>query len=214
MHRLAEVIADPGFDSDGRLFATATPQLRQVGISYPPGAARRIRDIDRIYRLADTVDPALLAAMQDDVAGCDPLAIVYTSGSTSTPKGVVHTHGALLGHQRNLNEIRGLTAEDRLFCNSPFFWIGGFAFGLLATLVAGSTLVCSNATDAGATLDLLEAEKPTMTNGFVAGIAHLAAPPELRRPRPVVDAAGQPVPDHGAGTPGRSTRNCGTTCWA
>ena len=47
----------------------------------------------------------------------------------SAPKGVVHTHAALLGHQRNLNEIRGLTADDRLFCNSPFFWIGGFAFG-------------------------------------------------------------------------------------
>src|SRR6202035_3432621 len=106
----------------------------------------------------EAVDPALLEAMEDDVDGCDPLAIVYTSGSTSTPKGVVHTHAALLGHQRNLNEIRGLTADDRLFCNSPFFWIGGFAFGLLATLVAGSTLVCSNAAanthGAGQTLDL------------------------------------------------------------
>ncbi len=176
-HRLAEVVAGPSFDSGGRLFATATPQLRQVGISYPPGTVRRVRDIDRFYRLAGTVDPALLAAMQDDVAGCDPLAIVYTSGSTSAPKGVVHTHAALLGHQRNLNEIRGLTAGEKLFCNSPFFWIGGFAFGLLATLVAGSTLVCSNATDAGATLDLLEAEKPSMTNGFAAGIAHLATHP-------------------------------------
>ncbi|MGH3970089.1 MAG: class I adenylate-forming enzyme family protein, partial [Mycobacterium sp.] len=78
-----------------------------------------------------------------------------------------------LEHQRNLNEIRGLTSSDKLFCNSPFFWIGGFAFGLLATLVAGSTLVCSNATDPGETLDLLEAETPTMTNGFAAGVARL-----------------------------------------
>ena len=126
-----------------------------------------------------TVDEALLAALEADVDGSDPLAIVYTSGSTAAPKGVVHTHGALLGHQRNLNTIRGLTADDTLFCNSPFFWIGGFAFGLLATLVAGSTLVCSNAANAAETLDLIEAEKPTMTNGFVAGIAHLARYPGL-----------------------------------
>ncbi len=179
VQRLAEVLSDAELDSGVRLFASATPQLRQVGISYSPGAARRIRDIEGVYRLAGTVDPTLLAAMEDDVDGSDPLAIVYTSGSTSSPKGVVHTHAALLGHQKNLNKIRGLAAGDKLFCNSPFFWIGGFAFGLLATLVAGSTLICSNASDAGDTLDLLEAERPTMTNGFAAGIAHLAGHPSF-----------------------------------
>ncbi len=133
------------------------------------------------YEPADLADEALLEAMQDDVDSSDPLAIVYTSGSTSAPKGVVHTHESLLEHQRILNEIRGLTAQDKLFCNSPFFWVGGIAFAVLATLLAGSTLICSNATDPGETLDLLEAEKPTMTNGFVAGIAHLARHPSLPR---------------------------------
>ena len=176
--RLAQLL-DAEFDSDQRLFATVAPLLRHVGISYGSDTRRRIRDIEGFYRLATTVDSALLAAMQDDVDGCDPLTIVYTSGSASTPKGVVHTHAALLGHQQNLNKIRGLTAADKLFCNSPFFWIGGFGFGLLATLMAGSTLVCSNAGDAGETLDLLEAEKPTMTNGFAAAVAHLANHPSF-----------------------------------
>ena len=163
VQRLAEALGDSEFDG----FCAAAPQLRQVC------------GIDRVYRLADSVDAALLSAMEDDVDGSDVLAIVYTSGSASTPKGVVHTHAALLGHQQNLNEIRGLTATDKLFCNSPFFWIGGFGFGLLATLVAGSTLVCSNAVDPAATLDLLEAEKPTMTNGFAAAVAHLADHPSF-----------------------------------
>ena len=143
---------------------TAIPVLRHVLIDSEP---------------AGTVDEALLEALEDDVDGSEPLAIIYTSGSTGAPKGVVHTHAALLEHQMGLNAVRGLTADDRLFCNSPFFWIGGFAFGLLATLVAGSTLVCSNATDAGETLDLLEAERPTVTNGFVAAIAHLARHPSI-----------------------------------
>jgi acyl-CoA synthetase (AMP-forming)/AMP-acid ligase II len=142
----------------------AAPLLRHVLIDSAPG---------------NTADATLLEAMEHDVDESDPLAIVYTSGSTSTPKGVVHTHASLLGHQKVLNQIRGLTADDKLFCNSPFFWIGGIAFAVLATLLAGSTLVCSNATDAGETLDLLESEKPTMTNGFVAGIAQLAHHPSL-----------------------------------
>lgn len=120
-----------------------------------------------------------LTGLEADVDGSDTMAIIYTSGSTGPPKGAVHTHAGLLGHQRNLNEIRGLTQSDTLFCNSPFFWIGGFAFGLLATIVAGSTLVCSNATDAGETLDLLEAVRPNITNGFAAGIAHLTRHPSF-----------------------------------
>jgi acyl-CoA synthetase (AMP-forming)/AMP-acid ligase II len=142
----------------------AAPLLGHVLIDSEPG---------------DTVDAVLLEAMEHDVDESDPLAIVYTSGSTSAPKGVVHTHLSLLGHQKVLNEIRGLTAKDKLFCNSPFFWIGGIAFAVLATLLAGSTLVCSNATDAAESLDLLEAERPTMTNGFVAGIAQLSRHPSL-----------------------------------
>ena len=131
--------------------------------------------------LHDMADDASLEAMEDDVDPSDTLAIVYTSGSTAAPKGVVHTHSSLLEHQRVLNEIRGLTADDRLFCNSPFYWIGGIAFAVLANLLAGATLICSNAVDSSETLDLLEAEKPTMTNGFVAGIAHLARDRSLPR---------------------------------
>lgn len=125
------------------------------------------------------VDEPLLEAMEADVDAPDTLAIIYTSGSTGAPKGVVHTHAALLEHQRVLNGIRGLTSADKLFCNSPFFWVGGIAFSILACMLAGATLVCSNAIDPDETLDLLEAEKPSMTNGFVAGIAHLARHPSL-----------------------------------
>lgn len=146
-----------GHDYVARLRDVTAPWLRHVAFDIPA---------------SDAAEGELLAALEEDVDGCDPLVIVYTSGSTGAPKGVVHTHEAVLGHQRNLNEIRGLSTHDRLFCNSPFFWIGGLGFGLLATLIAGSTLVCSNADPAGV-LDLLEEMRPTISNGFAAGSAHL-----------------------------------------
>ncbi|WNG89325.1 class I adenylate-forming enzyme family protein [Mycobacterium sp. ITM-2016-00317] len=160
-------VTGPDLAHTAPLFVTTAPVLRHViiGTNHP----------------APGTDQRRLRQLEDDVHADDRLAIVYTSGSTGPPKGAVHTHGGLVAHQRNLNAVRGLHAGDVLFCNSPFFWIGGFAFGLLATLVAGATLVCSNAEDAGATLDLIDAEKPTVTNGFTAAVARLAEHPSYPR---------------------------------
>jgi acyl-CoA synthetase (AMP-forming)/AMP-acid ligase II len=168
VHRLTEVLPGCAFDSDDPLFSVAAPQLRRV-----------IFDVSRVQLLGETIDEAMLVAMQDDVDGADPLTIVYTSGTTTAPKGALHTHAALLDHQRNLNAIRQLSAADTLFCNSPFFWIGGLGFALLASMIAGASLVCTIAEDAGRTLDLIEAERPTITNGFVAGIMNVTQHPSF-----------------------------------
>lgn len=167
--RIAAALEITVSDLDGTatLFVTAAPVLRRVIVGSDLAAP-------------DT-DERRLTLVEDDVDAGDRLAIIYTSGSTGPPKGAVHTHGGLVTHQRNLNAIRGLHAGDVLFCNSPFFWIGGFAFGLLATVIAGATLVCSTAEDAGSTLDLIDAEKPTVTNGFAAAVAHLAEHPSYPR---------------------------------
>src|SRR6185312_10752326 len=94
----------------------------------------------------------------------------------------IHQHGPLIRHIDNLNELRRYSSNEVLFSNSPFFWIGGFAYSLLGTLLAGATLVCTNATDAtdaAAALDVLERARPTMVNGFAASVAHLAADPSF-----------------------------------
>ncbi|OAA27856.1 acyl-CoA synthetase (AMP-forming)/AMP-acid ligase II [Frankia sp. EI5c] len=188
------------------LLAPSTPALRHVFFGSPArstagsgdgtagGAAGRpaggsagVRGVGPAWTA-----PALLAAgrmiggdvvraAEDAVSAGDRLVIVHTSGSTSAPKGVIHTHGALIRHLANLNEIRRYTPEDVLFSNSPFFWIGGFAYALLGTLLAGGRLVCSNAADAGVVLDVLERERPTMVNGYAQSVAALAADPTFPR---------------------------------
>jgi acyl-CoA synthetase (AMP-forming)/AMP-acid ligase II len=145
----------------------------------------------------------VLAAAEAAVTPADRMVIVHTSGSTSEPKGVIHTHGALIRHLDNLNQMRRYEPGEVLFSNSPFFWIGGFAYALLGTLVAGARLVCSNAADAAGVLDVLERECPTMVNGFAASVAHLPQDPSfptrdlssIRRGNlyPIMPAAARPA---------------------
>ena len=162
----------------GRDFVEALREAMR-GASSPPALRRTVFDDADLVAAGGGIDDDVLAAAEGAVSPADRMVIVHTSGSTSDPKGVIHEHGPLIRHLDNLNQLRRYTEGEVLFSNSPFFWIGGFAYSLLGTLLAGATLVCSNATDPAAALDLLERARPTMVNGFAATIAHLAKDPSF-----------------------------------
>lgn len=187
VRQLTEVVTETGFGTGDRLLCAAVPQLRHIAISHRKSTRDRVRDIAELDRLADSVDEALLTAAEDDVAPADTLAVVYTCGSAGTARGSVHTHGALLDHQASLNEIRGVTDTDVLFRDSPFYSIGGFASGLLATLVAGATLHCSTTVDTGgATLD----PHGTTTDPLGITFDPNSAPPDIPDRRGSTEAGG------------------------
>jgi acyl-CoA synthetase (AMP-forming)/AMP-acid ligase II len=176
---LAEAVPELSLASPPPLLSTTAPALRRVAFdASAPGVAPEWT-VDALIAVGSTIGDDLLAAVEAVVRPSDRMVIVHTSGSTSAPKGVIHQHGSLLRHVDNLNQLRRYTEDEVLFSNSPFFWIGGFAYGLLGTLLAGATLVCSNATDVSATLDLIERRRPTMVNGFAASVAHLAKDPSF-----------------------------------
>ena len=165
------------------LLSEAVPSLRRIVFDADAQASTIVADggwtMAGLLSGADDVAAEVLTAAETFVSPADPMVIVHTSGSTSEPKGVLHTHGALIRHLDNLNQLRRYDETEILFSNSPFFWIGGFAYSLLGTLVAGATLVCANAPDAQGVLDVLERDRPTMVNGFAASVAHVAEDPSF-----------------------------------
>jgi len=175
---IGEGIPEIDLDRPGPLLSPTVPSLRRVAFVADAGSGL-LPDWTMAGLLsgAERVGEDVLAAAEDTVRPADPMVIVHTSGSTSEPKGVIHTHGALIRHLDNLNQLRRYTPDEVLFSNSPFFWIGGFAYALLGTLVAGAELVCSASADASDVLDLIERERPTMVNGFAASVAHLPQDP-------------------------------------
>jgi len=72
--------------------------------------------------------------------GDDPVAVLFTSGTESKPKGAVHSHNTILYGERMLAEALALTDADVAFMASPISHTTGFMHGVVLTLTSGATL--------------------------------------------------------------------------
>jgi acyl-CoA synthetase (AMP-forming)/AMP-acid ligase II len=117
------------------------------------------------------------AALEALCRPADDLAIMFTSGSRSTPKGVIHTHGNALRAVASSLGPRCVHADERLYIPMPFFWMGGFGGGLLTALMAGATLLTEAEPNPEQTLPFLEREGATLFRGWPDQAATLAAHP-------------------------------------
>jgi acyl-CoA synthetase (AMP-forming)/AMP-acid ligase II len=154
--RLAEALGLR--DDDPAIACPDAPLLRAIWLWR--GEASWARRIDA--GAATPVPSAIVAAAEAGVVPADEATIVYTSGSTSEPKGVVHSHGNFVRSAQRWCASMPFRADDRFFANSPMFWVGGLITSLLTCMQAGATLVTSISPDPGALLDIIEGERCSM----------------------------------------------------
>jgi long-chain acyl-CoA synthetase len=119
-----------------------------------------------------SVLPALQRAMprQSAVAEVGELAdrvaaIIFTSGTTGQPKGVLVSHAGLLQFARVSAESRALGAHDRVYAYLPMTHIFGLGTVLMASLHAGAALVMRSRFDPADLIDALGHEGLTMLQG-------------------------------------------------
>jgi len=127
-------------------------------------ALRQVWAADRLP--GDAAPDFFVDALTATVTASDPMVIMFTSGSSGAPKGVVHSHGSALGAVRSGLASRCIDSETRLYLPMPFFWVGGFGSGVLSALAAGATLVTEEIPQPEATLRLLERERVTLFRGW------------------------------------------------
>jgi acyl-coenzyme A synthetase/AMP-(fatty) acid ligase len=130
------------------------PHLRSVWLDDADGIGWA-GPVDELLARGDEVADALLAAVEAEVSPADDAFVVYTSGSTATPKAVVHGQRTVVTKPEALAEIFGMTGDDRTLSLLPAFWLGGIA-AALQVLCTGSTLVYPASPDLGDVVDALE----------------------------------------------------------
>lgn len=126
-----------------------------------------------------SVSSELLDAAEALVKPADEMTIIYTSGSTSEPKGVLHSQGTMMRCARKWCASMPYLPGDRLFSNSPLFWVGGLITSLLAMMHVGGTTVTSESRDTGALLDVIERERCTLLQVWPALAISLAQHPSF-----------------------------------
>ena len=104
--------------------------------------------------------PYETASKGDDV--CD---IMFTSGTTGRPKGVMMTHAQTLRLYAEWCDLADLRRGDRYMIVNPFFHIFGYKAGCIASMIRGATVYPVPVFEVGRVLELIEAERITMLPG-------------------------------------------------
>ncbi|MEM9255342.1 MAG: class I adenylate-forming enzyme family protein [Pseudomonadota bacterium] len=156
----------PELAGDGPLLSADVPFLRSAVAYGIESACGQIQNWEGFLTRGDDFPDSVLDAMIAEVYPADDGLIIYTSGTTSRPKGVLHRQRAAVIQSWLIADEMRFTTDDRVWTTYPFFWSAGLCMALGATLAAGATLVLQETFEPGAALQCLVDERANATQAW------------------------------------------------
>ena len=147
-----------------RKIAQGLPALQHL-VAFGPVDAGGFTDYEQWLRAGDVIDGHMLAAATASVTPEDVACLLYTSGSTTLPKGVPLLHRGLIDNMWEIGTRQHLAADDRLWLGVSLFWSLACVNALFALVTHGGTIVLQHSFDAEEALRLIEAERCTVFYG-------------------------------------------------
>jgi crotonobetaine/carnitine-CoA ligase len=163
------LVVGPGFGELVRELRAAEPGLERVVSTVQDAAA----DLPFSDLLAH--EPLVAAAEPDSEA---PLEIIFTSGTTAAPKGVVLTHANWLWAGERATHWLRVDEGDRLLTALPLFHVNAQSFTLMAALTVGATAIFVEEYSASRFLDQVRRHRATGTSLVATLLRTLLAQPE------------------------------------
>ena len=143
---LRDVLPEVDQATPGQLRSEKLPNLRNVIYIQPHDGSPTAAPAGMIAwadlrGMAEEVTPAALAQREAECHPDDVICIMYTSGTTGNPKGVMLTHHNLVANATYTGEGLRFTEEDRLCIPVPFYHCFGSVLGTLACATAAAAMV-------------------------------------------------------------------------
>jgi cyclohexanecarboxylate-CoA ligase len=128
----------------------------------------------------------------------DVSVLVYTSGTTGEPKGVMHTSNTVLSCVVHVVAQLGVTPRDVTFMASPLAHMTGFLYGMMMPIVLGTKAVLLDIWNPGVAAQRIQDERATWTMGATPFVADFAQHPDVERydvsTLRMFTTAGAPIP--------------------
>jgi fatty-acyl-CoA synthase len=139
------------------------PELRAiiaVGRGLVLGGDRRVLDYHRLQDAGGA--PGAMAPVE---AARDLAMILFTSGTTSAPKGVMLSHRNIVWTAFNENQVMRITGADRFLLVVPFSHVFGAVVGILCAVAGGATMVLLDRFKADDVLETIDKQRATILYG-------------------------------------------------
>lgn len=177
----AVVPLNPLATADEVAYVASDSEAKVAWVTELHATALRAAAIPSLERIATSLEEQHAPTSNVAVAAHAPALIVYTSGTTGRPKGVVLSHGALGTNLTTVADAWGWSAADRLLLTLPCFHMHGLGLGILASLAVGSAILLRRRFDVAVVLDDLVESRATMFFGVPTMYNRIVALPEEER---------------------------------
>ena len=150
----------------GNLASESLPNLKNI-IAIEENSNGAIIGWHDLRKISVQTNITTLQNVQAKVEQEEVCFILYTSGSTADPKGVMLAHGNVITNGFYIGERQALSELDRLWFAVPLFWSFGSANALPAVITHGGCLILQETFDPNEALELMATEKCTVFYGMV-----------------------------------------------